>query len=155
MAMQDEHAVIRSATAGDAGKIVSIAQEAYAMYVPRMGKKPFPMLDDYGAHIRDGHAAVLEVGGEVQGFVILLPEGSGTLLLDNVAVSPACQGRGYGRMLIGYAVDAARARGCERIILYTNVAMTENQALYPHLGFAESHRICEKGYQRIYYAKDL
>ena len=56
--MQDEHAVIRSATAGDAGKIVSIAQEAYAMYVPRMGKKPFPMLDDYGAHIRDGHAAV-------------------------------------------------------------------------------------------------
>ena len=153
--LKDENTVIRPGAVSDAGKVYSIAQAAYAMYVPRMDRKPFPMLDDYESHIRKGNLFVLEINGEVQGFAVLLPADPATLLLDNVAVSPACQGRGYGRLLIEYAQKAARACGCAQIILYTNQAMTENQTLYPYLGFAESRRVTEKGYQRIYYVKQL
>ena len=34
--------------------------------------------------------------------------------------------------------------------LYTNVAMTENLAMYRHLGFVETHRAVEDGYHRVH-----
>lgn len=37
--------------------------------------------------------------------------------------------------------------------LYTNVLMTENLALYGRLGFRETGRVSEKGYERVYMAK--
>lgn len=33
--------------------------------------------------------------------------------------------------------------------------MTENIALYTRLGFKETGRICEKGFERVYMAKPL
>jgi len=34
--------------------------------------------------------------------------------------------------------------------LYTNVAMTENLAMYAHMGFVETHRATKDGFQRAY-----
>lgn len=39
--------------------------------------------------------------------------------------------------------------------LYTNEAMIENLALYAHLGFAETRRLVEDGYRRVYMEKHL
>jgi hypothetical protein len=36
------------------------------------------------------------------------------------------------------------------IRLYTNAAMTENLSMYAHLGFVETHRAVEKGFDRVY-----
>jgi ribosomal protein S18 acetylase RimI-like enzyme len=77
----------------------------------------------------------------------------GALLLDNVAVAPAAQGQGYGRALVGFAEAEARRRGHAQLRLYTHVLMTENLALYRRLGFEETGRITEKGYERVYMAK--
>jgi hypothetical protein len=36
------------------------------------------------------------------------------------------------------------------IRLYTNAAMTENLSIYAHMGFVETHRAVEKGFNRVY-----
>jgi ribosomal protein S18 acetylase RimI-like enzyme len=112
------------------------------------------MLDDYAARIADGQAWVLEDAGRITGILVLeeTPEG---FLLDNIAVSPEGQGKGYGRALIEFAEAEARRRGFAEIRLYTHEMMTENIALYTRIGFVETRRISEKGFDRVYMTKQL
>ena len=42
-----------------------------------------------------------------------------------------------------------------QIHLYTHALMTENIALYRRIGFIETHRVSEKGYDRVYMTKQL
>ena len=112
------------------------------------------MLDDYAALIAAGHVHVVERDGAVQGLVVLIPEHD-AMLLDNVAVIPAFQGTGLGRVMLRYAEQAARDAGYDRIKLYTNEAMTENIGLYGRIGYSETHRAEEKGLKRVYMVKLL
>lgn len=145
---------MRPATSGDLDSVRRIVREAYPPYVARIGREPGPMLDDYGALIAEGHVRVVEDEGVVQGLLVLIPQAD-AMLLDNVAVSPAAQGRGLGRLLLLHAERAAIAAGYRSIELYTNEAMTENIALYSRLGYTETHRVEEKGLRRVYMAKPL
>jgi ribosomal protein S18 acetylase RimI-like enzyme len=145
---------IRSASLEDLAAIEAIVESAYARYVPIIGRKPGPMLDDYRALIDKGHVYVLSDGGGISAILVLIPE-EHAMLLDNVAVSPHAQGRGHGRALIAFAERMARERGLRAIRLYTNEAMTENVALYGRLGFVETHRREEQGFRRVYMAKLL
>ena len=151
--------IIRPAEERDRPALEAIAQAAYALYLDRMpdGQKPFPMLDDYGEHIRRGRAHVLADGddGEIVGYVVCMPKEPGLFLLDNIAVLPGRQKSGYGRALVRYAEEAGRKQGFRRICLYTNAAMTENLAWYPRLGYRVSHRLVENGYDRVYFVKEL
>jgi len=97
---------------------------------------------------------VLEDQGEIMGLVVLVPEPQ-AMLLDNVAVSPSAQRRGFGVKLIAFAEQSARAAGFAVIRLYTQDIMTENLALYSRLGFIETHRGEEAGLNRIYMSKTL
>lgn len=145
---------IRPARAADLPRIQAIVAAAYAKYIPRMGKKPGPMLDDYAAHLREGTVWVLEAEAGVAGLVVLLPQAD-HLLLDNVAVDPAFGGRGIGRALIAFAEAEARRRGFAEIRLYTHETMSENIALYPRLGYEETHRGEQAGYRRVFMRKRL
>jgi ribosomal protein S18 acetylase RimI-like enzyme len=87
--------------------------------------------------------------------VLVLQPRPRSLLLENVAVAPAWQGRGIGRALIGFAEDRARALGLDEITLYTNEEMTENLALYPTLGYEEVERRSEDGFRRVFFRKRL
>ena len=51
-----------------------------------------------------------------------------------VAIDPASQRRGYGRMLLQLAEDFARARGCSRTVLY---ATPEAVGFYSKAGYRE------------------
>ena len=77
------------------------------------------------------------------------------MLLDNVAVHPDMQGRGYGRALIAFAERVSIERGFTAIRLYTNEVMVENVRFYERLGFVETHRAEEKGFRRVYMTKPL
>jgi hypothetical protein len=46
-------------------------------------------------------------------------------------------------------------RGLPALRLLTNVAMTENLAIYRHIGFVETHRGVHNGYHRAYLRLDL
>lgn len=146
--------IIRPATSEDRPDIEEIARDAYRVYVPRIGREPAPMNDDYGPLISAGQVFVAEEGGGVVGILVLKDE-PGALLLDNVAVRPEAQGRGFGRELIFFAQKEARRRGHPAIRLYTNQAMTENVAFYERLGFAETHRCEDKGFRRVFMEKRL
>jgi len=146
--------MIRIAQATEAQAVHDIVDAAYRPYIARIGKPPGPMLDDYAQRIADGQTWVLE--SEASIVAILVLEATPTsLLLDNIAVRPDCQGKGYGRVLIEFAEAEALRRGFRTISLYTHALMTENIALYRRVGFIETHRINEKGYDRVYMTKPL
>ncbi|MBL0406129.1 GNAT family N-acetyltransferase [Microvirga aerilata] len=145
---------IRPASPEDLAAVEALAAVAYAGYIPLIGQKPGPMIDDYSALIEKRCVHVLFSGSKLAGMLVLLPEDE-AMLLDNVAVHPDMQGRGYGRALIAFAERISIERGFKAIRLYTNEAMIENIRLYERLGFAETHRAQEKGFRRVYMTKPL
>ncbi|WP_181707470.1 GNAT family N-acetyltransferase [Chthonobacter rhizosphaerae] len=145
---------IRPATAADVPRIEAIVAEAYALYVPRIGKPPAPMLADYAAHVAAGQVHVLEEAGAILGAVVFWPEPD-HLYLDMVAVDPAAKGRGFGRRLVTHAEAEARRLGRPEVRLNTNARMTENLTLYPRLGYHETARRHHEGYDRVFFAKPL
>ncbi len=146
--------LLRPATPADLPAITAIVDAAYSPYVPRIGRKPGPMTDDYIALVAQGWVQVLEDQGEVCGLLVLIAQPD-ALLLDNIAIAPAAQGRGFGRRLLVAAETAARAAGLPVIRLYTNVAMTENIAIYTRHGYVETGRRVENGLHRVYMEKRL
>ena len=144
----------RAARQAEAETLRGIAAAAYQQYVPRIGRAPAPMTADYGAAIRCGQAWVAVEDGEVAGFVILVAE-PGYLLLENVAVLPAAQGRGIGARLLAFAEEHARSLRLHEIRLYTNEMMTENLTYYPRHGYTETHRMQHDGFQRVFFRKRL
>jgi ribosomal protein S18 acetylase RimI-like enzyme len=70
-------------------------------------------------------------------------------------VHPGVQGRGLGRALMSFAEQEAARCGLTRMALFTHETMTENQAIYARLGYAEVERRVEDGYRRIYMEKPL
>lgn len=145
---------IRLATLLDLGTVQQIVREAYSHYIARIGREPGPMLDDYHILISQKYVFVIEHDGSVQGLLVLIPQAD-AMLLDNVAVAPDAQGLGLGRKMLAYAEQAAIAAGYRFIKLYTNEAMTENISLYTRIGYAETHRVEEKGLKRVYMVKPL
>ena len=138
----------------DRERVEEIVRAAYRGYIERIGREPAPMTADYGRLIADGLVQVLEADGRIAGLIVLI-DGSGHLLVENVAVDPAFQGRGLGRRLMALAEAEASARGFSELRLYTNEAMTENLALYPALGYEETGRVVEDGFARVYFRKRL
>lgn len=144
----------RPARPDEAPALRDLVRAAYAKYVPRLGREPAPMLDDYAARIEARQAWVLEESGALVGALILEDE-PGALMLYNIAVSPDAQGQGVGKRLMGFTEAEARRRGYALLKLYTNEKMVENVAMYPRLGFTETHRGSESGHRRVYFEKRL
>ncbi len=145
---------IRSARPEDQARIVEIVAAAYSPYLARMDRKPVPMLDDYAARIADGYTHVIEEDGALAGVLVLEPQRD-HLLLDNIAVDPAHHGKGLGRRLMDFSDAEARRLGFDAIVLYTNEVMVENIALYLRLGYVETGRRHDRGYDRVYLRKSL
>jgi ribosomal protein S18 acetylase RimI-like enzyme len=148
------HPDIRPAVPADRQAVEDIIRQAYSPYIPRIGRPPGPMLDDYEALIGQGVVYVVEGEDAIQGVLVLIPE-QDAMLLDNIAVMPSAKGTGLGRRLLQYAERAALAAGYRAIRLYTHETMTENIALYSRIGYAETHRAEEKGLKRVFMAKHL
>jgi len=144
----------RRARPEEADALRALVRDAYAKYVPRTGREPAPMTDDYAARVAAGQAWVIERDGLLLGILVLedLPD---SLLLDNIAIAPAAQGQGVGKVLIAFAEAEARRRGRNKVTLYTNEMMTENLAMYPHLGFIETHRAEQSGHRRVFFEKPV
>jgi len=152
---RDPPAMIRPANDRDRAAVEAIVHTAYSIYVERIGKAPGPMLDDYARLIDEGSVSVLEApDGAIAALIVLLPRPD-HLLLDNIAVRPDHQGRGLGRRLVAFAESEARRLGYGELRLYTHERMTENIALYTRLGFRETGRGTEAGYDRVFMTKPI
>ena len=77
------------------------------------------------------------------------------LLLDNIAVNPSHQHLGFGRRPLEFAEAEALRQGYDEIRLYAHHTMTENQRLYAAIGYEETGRGTEAGYERVFMRKRL
>ncbi|WP_027284174.1 GNAT family N-acetyltransferase [Rubritepida flocculans] len=141
----------RPARPDEAEAARALVRAAYAAWIPVIGREPGPMGDDYAARIAAGELWWDE-GGQALCVLVAQPD---ALLLDNVAVAPAAQGRGLGRRLVAFAIEEARRRGLPAVTLYTHARMEANIALYARLGFRETHRAQEKGFERVYMRREV
>ena len=92
---------------------------------------------------------VAEIDGSVVGYVIsrLEPE-SKIGHINNMAVLPACQGRGLGKQLMQAALDQFRQKGMELARIETLEQNEVGSSFYPKAGFVEVAR-------QIHYAMPL
>ncbi|CAG9977709.1 unnamed protein product [Clonostachys byssicola] len=151
-------ATIERATSDDVPAIKAMVQSAYTKYIERIGKEPAPMTADYSKLLNTHDIFVLRPEGSptAQGSIVLLARpDSDAVDINNLVVDVASQGKGYGRLLMNYAEDFARAKGRVALELYTNVKMWENIGLYAKMGFDEVDRRVEDGYERVYFRKPL
>ena len=146
--------LVRVAGAEDVSAIRSMVHAAYSKYVERLGRPPAPMTANYDRLVETRNVYVLRVGGSVVGS-ILLARGGDSIKVNNLVVDPSAQGRGYGRVLMDFAEDMARAQGLAAVTLFTNEKMHENIALYRKIGFTETGRKTENGFNRVFFRKDL
>lgn len=145
---------LRPATPTDGYRVAALVDRAYAHYVARIGRKPYPMTVDYGEALNQMRGFVVERERRIVG-LLLLDEARDHMMLENVAVDPGHQGTGLGRQLLDLAEAETLARGLTEIRLYTHQMMTENQAIYRRLGYVEFDRRVVSGMARVYMRKDL
>ena len=146
--------IIRPATPNDISQVADIARLAYAPYVTRMGREPAPMVQDFAEAQRLGRLWVHTVANQVAGYIVAFQNGT-SFHLENVAVHPSFAGKGIGKALIQFIETQALEAGCTTVDLYTNIHMTENLTLYPRLGYKETDRRTENGFERVYFEKSL
>ena len=150
----DPEPSLRRADDGDADAIRALVKAAYEGYAPLLGRTPIPMLADYGVAVRTHLVWVLDNGGTIVGVLELDPRGD-HLWLENVAVLPARQRRGYGRRLLAHAEAIAREQDLPEIRLLTNERYAANIAMYERHGYRETHRLPHLGTDLVHFAKPV
>ena len=146
--MHPEGLVVRPATEADLPRAVELLMLGALPGVP--AKEDPSDLAPYRAAlaaIDDAGGAVLvaEAEGEVIGvcqlvvFRQLQARGGRCAELESVHVHPGHRGAGVGSALVRAAVGRARALGCYRVQLTSNVARGDAHRFYERLGFVPSH----------------
>jgi ribosomal protein S18 acetylase RimI-like enzyme len=125
---------LRRAGPADAEAIAALTREAYAKWIPVIGRAPKPMTADYDVAVREHLIDLLFAQGVLVALVECIRHPD-HLLIENLAVSPSQQGRGYGRTLLAHAEDLARAFDIAEVRLYTNKRFAENVAFYAKQGY--------------------
>jgi ribosomal protein S18 acetylase RimI-like enzyme len=125
---------IRPAVLEDAAGIRALTRAAYAKWVALIGREPLPMQADYERAVAEHTIDLLIVDDALAGLVetIVRPD---HLWIENVAVAPEQQGRGFGCLLLDHAERRAIHAGCPEIRLLTNQAFAANLELYARRGY--------------------
>src|SRR5690554_7258401 len=104
-------------------------------------------LDTLRRKCADEIAIVAVEGDAIVGCVFLAGKAD-HFYLGKLAVDPARQGAGIGRLLMCEAERVALEAGKPVIELQTRVELTGNQAAFARLGFVETGRTAHDGYDR-------
>jgi N-acetylglutamate synthase-like GNAT family acetyltransferase len=110
---------LRQATPADAAAIHELTRQAYAKWVPLIGREPKPMTANYDEAVAKHRFDLVHIDGMLAALIETIREPD-HLLVENVAVSPSFQRRGLGRRLMAHAEVLARELGFDTIRLYTN-----------------------------------
>lgn len=113
------------------------------------------MVADFGSLIASDSVYVAEeTDTKLIGFIVFYSEDD-HFMLENVTVHSSAAGKGVGRRLNTICEEQAKQSGAKRIKLYTNEKMSENLSIYPHLGYRETDRRTEDGFNRVFFEKSL
>ena len=111
----------------DDGRVLAL-KDAEAIF-DRFGRYP-----DYTLY-------VAEISGVIVGsFALLVMDNLGHLgtpsaIVEDVVVDPARHSTGVGRSMMDFAIEAARGKGCYKLVLSSNAKRTRAHAFYESIGF--------------------
>lgn len=112
------------------------------------------MRADFDRHFERGELFLVADDRENAGYVVWWMA-SDHLFVDNIAIMPKFQGKGIARAVFTQLEKRAIAALVPTIELYTNAMMHGNLRFYPLLGFVETDRRREHGFDRVYFRKDI
>ncbi len=107
--------------------------------------------------LSDPRGTIIDPGGEiffilengtVVGTCALIRHSAELYELAKMAVTPQCQGRGLGQLLIESVIDDARAKGAKEIFLLSNTVLIPAVRLYEKYGFRTVHKGPHPEYNR-------
>ena len=109
-------------------------RQAYAQWIPILGREPMPMQVDYHRAIEAHEIDLWYAGDDLVALIetISYPD---HLFIENIAVAPERQRRGLGRYLLSHAEQKARTANLARLALLTAGAFEANVRLYQSVGF--------------------
>lgn len=136
--------ILRQGVAADAPAIRELTCVAYVKWVPVIGREPIPMTVDYAQAVLKHRFDLLYLEGTLAALIETIPK-TDHLHIENVAVAPSFQGRGFGRRLMAHAEILAATMGLGEIKLLTNKLFAENVRLYGKLGYRVDKEEAFKG----------
>jgi mannose-6-phosphate isomerase-like protein (cupin superfamily)/ribosomal protein S18 acetylase RimI-like enzyme len=146
--------LLRVARPEDAAAIAALTREAYAKWVDVIGREPLPMQVDYTQALQRHRFDLLFVDDALAGLIETVADDE-FLLIENLAVGPAWQKRGYGGDLLRSAESIANKAGLRGLRLYTNQRFTENIRFYQRFGFVTEREALHGGGVIVYMRKML
>lgn len=112
------------------------------------------MAADYDRAVREHIVDLLFVVSEPAGLIEMVNEGD-HLLIENVAIAPAFQRRGYGGLLVAHADEVARSLWLGTLRLYTNARFAGNVDFYRRHGYMVDREEPFKGGITVYMSKRI
>ncbi|WP_422758698.1 GNAT family N-acetyltransferase [Paenarthrobacter sp. C1] len=138
---------LRRARRGDLPRILALLADDQLGAVRESADDPAPYERAFDAI--DADPAHLLVVGELNGEVVatfqvsyipgLSRRGSWRSQIEAVRVSGELRGQGVGALMIHWAIDQARERGCSLVQLTTDKSRVAAHRFYERLGFVASH----------------
>lgn len=138
---------LRRARKGDLPRILALLADDQLGAARESADDPAPYERAFDAI--DADPAHLLVVGELNGDVVatfqlsyipgLSRKGSWRSQIEAVRVSDVLRGKGVGALMIQWAIDQARERGCSLVQLTTDKSRTAAHRFYERLGFVASH----------------
>ena len=138
---------LRRARRGDLPRILALLADDQLGAVRESADDPAPYERAFDAI--DADPAHLLVVGELNGEVVatfqvscipgLSRKGSWRSQIEAVRVSGELRGQGVGALMIQWAIDQARERGCSLVQLTTDKSRVAAHRFYERLGFVASH----------------
>ncbi|WP_416430377.1 GNAT family N-acetyltransferase [Paenarthrobacter nicotinovorans] len=138
---------LRRARRGDLPRILALLADDQLGAVRESADDPAPYERAFDAI--DADPAHLLVVGELDGEVVatfqvsyipgLSRKGSWRSQIEAVRVSGELRGQGVGALMIQWAIDQARERGCSLVQLTTDKSRVAAHRFYERVGFVASH----------------
>ena len=135
---------IRAARRDDVGAIVAMLADDHLGRARERVEDPLPASYYAAFEAISGDANISLMVAEDAGKVVgclpgLSSQGASRALVEDVRVAADRRSRGIGELLLRWAIDEARGRGCNLVELMTHQSRTDAQRFYERLGFAKSH----------------
>lgn len=103
---QPPSAGIRLALQEDTDDVNTVVREAFSAYIPRLGRPPKPMTEDYRQAVSAGRVWVAEVASQVRG-ALVLERFTDHVLVETTAVDAVMHRTGIGSPLLRHAEHQA------------------------------------------------
>lgn len=142
------------ATTDHAEAILALVRAAYQRWVPVIGREPLPMRVDYREALTRHQIDIVPLENDIIG-LIETDLKDDHLWIENIAVSPNHQGKGFGKLLLDHAEAKAKEAAKTSLRLLTNGAFESNIALYQKAGYVITASEPFMGGTTVYMEKQL